>query len=271
MDDLIVVLPNDLDAVAQAIQEHNPACVILEATGGRWGVVPMRGEFLHGVRELTRENDVLMILDEVISGFRVHPGGAQAYYDVMPDLTSLAKVLAGGLPGGCLAGRADLLQAIAFDNPLGKKMKHPGTFNANPLSAAAGAAALEVVSSGEPCEQANRISQKLRAALNELFEQKSVNWIAYGDFSGVKIFPDYDGPHSDDDASIPYDNDFHQLDRKFDTRLSHACRCALLINGVDWMGWHGMISAAHTEDDLDRTLTAFSVAIDLLRADGLLD
>src|SRR5205085_10234746 len=125
-------------------------CVILEATGGHFGAVPVRGDFLRSLRELTTRYGRLLIFDEVISGFRVSPGGAQAFYGVTPDLTALAKILAGGLPGGCVAGRADVL---AFIEPrAGKpKMKHPGTYNANPLSAAAGIAALKRVASGEPC------------------------------------------------------------------------------------------------------------------------
>jgi len=268
-DDLVIVPPNDLDAVAQAIDEHQPSCVILEPTGGRWGVVPMREEFLLGLRALTAERGVLLFSDEVITGFRVSPGGAQGHYGFTPDLTSMAKILAGGLPGGCLGGRADLMKAIAFDNDYGMKMKHPGTFNANPLSAVAGTAALEVVSTGEPCRRANETGVKIRAALNEMFARKSAKWIAYGDFSGVKIHSSYDGPRPTDDDFIPYDNQLEQVDRKWDGQLTHAFRCGLLLNGIDWMGWHGMISAAHDDNDIDRVVHAFSDTIDRLRTDGL--
>ncbi|HUG89995.1 MAG TPA: aminotransferase class III-fold pyridoxal phosphate-dependent enzyme, partial [Planctomycetaceae bacterium] len=270
MDDLVIVPPNNLDAVARAIDEHDPACVILEGNGPRWGVVPVREEFLRGLRQLTAERDVPFILDEVITGFRVHPGGFQGFCGVTPDLTTLAKVLAGGLPGGCLAGRADLLDVLAFDNPRGTKMKHPGTFNANPLSAAAGSATLEIVATGEPCRLANAAAAKLRAALNDVFEQKSVEWVAYGDFSTVKIHPEYDGPRPTSDDFVPYGGDYLKLDRKFDPALSHAFRCALLLGGVDWMGWHGSTSSAHTDEDLDRTAAAFADAIELLRTAGLL-
>jgi glutamate-1-semialdehyde 2,1-aminomutase len=271
MGDLIVVPPNNLQAVAQAIDAHDPACVIVESTGGRWGVVPLDEGFLAGLRELTAQKDVIFILDEVISGFRVHPGGVQGQLGITPDLTTMAKVLAGGLPGGCVAGKADLMEAIAFDNPYGKKIKHPGTFNANPLSAAAGSAALAVVSDGEPCRKATETAVKLRAALNELFQSKSVNWAAYGVESLTKIHPEYDGPAPVGGNFRPFNNDFAKLDRTFDSQLGHAFRCALLVGGVDWMGWGGMTSAAHTEADIDHTLTAFANAIDLLRADRLVD
>lgn len=271
LGDLVVIPPNDLNAVERAIEEHDPACLILEATGGHFGVVPIRGEFLEGVREITLRTGVLLIFDEVISGFRVHPGGAQAYYDVTPDLTTLAKILAGGLPGGCLTGRADLMEAISFGNRYGRKMRHPGTYNGNPLSAAAGAAALEVVATGEPSRIANARAASLRADLNDLFRQKDVDWIAYGDFSAIKILPEYAGPRPDEDDYVPCDNRVEILDRKFDSRLSHAFRCALLLGGVDWMGWGGMTCAAHSEEDLEQTVAAFSRAIDLLRADGLVN
>lgn len=271
MGDLVVVPPNDLAALTKAIEEHDPACVILEGTGGHWGAVPMQGDFLRGVRKLTADKGVILIFDEVITGFRVSPGGSQVHYGITPDMTTLAKILAGGLPGGCLAGRADIMNALEFDNPRGKKMRHPGTFNGNPLSAAAGCAALEVVSTGEPCRQANAMAKKLRGGLNGLFEQKSVNWIAYGEFSGITILPEYDGPRSTRDDFIPYNNSLEKLDRKLDPNLTKALRCALLLGGVDFFGgWRAMTSVAHTDADIDRTLVAFSDAIDMLRADGLL-
>ena len=268
--DLVIVPPNDLNAVEQAIDEHDPACVFLEGNGSRWGVVPVRKEFLQGLREITARKNVTFILDEVITGFRVDRNCFQGVCDVVPDMTTLAKVLAGGLPGGCLVGRADLMQALAYDNPLGKKMKHPGTYNANPLSAAAGIAALEIVATNEPSNHANSQAAKLRGRLNDVFADKSVNWVAYGDFSATKIHPDYDGPRPDSDDFIPFDNDYLQLDRGFGKELSHAFRCALLLGGVDWMGWGGSTSLAHSDEDIDKTVAAFADAIDLLKEDGLI-
>jgi len=269
--DLVIVPPNDLEAVARAIDEHDPACVIHEGNGSRWGVVPVSEDYLRGLRQVTTDNDVILVLDEVVTGFRVHPGGFQGHCGITPDLTALAKVLAGGLPGGCLVGRADLMEALAFDNRLGKKMVHPGTYNANPLSAAAGCAVLEIVSTGAPIDTANQIAKKVRANLNELFEQKNISWVAYGEFSAIKIHPDYDGPRPNSDSFVPFGNDYQKLDCKFDPTLSHAFRCALLLGGVDWMGWGGSTSGAHTDDDVDCTIFAFSNAIDLLRADGLVE
>src|SRR6185436_18399737 len=124
----VVIPPNDPDTVDRTLAgDPGIGCVILEPTGGHFGAVPVRGDFLKALRELTTRHGRLLIFDEVISGFRVHPGGAQGYYKVRPDMTTLAKILAGGLPGGCLAGRADVLAPLEFR--AGKpKMKHPGTF-----------------------------------------------------------------------------------------------------------------------------------------------
>src|SRR5436189_127239 len=109
----VVVPPNDLGRVEDALKaDPQIGCVILEPTGGHWGLVPVRGAFLRGLRELTTKYDRVLIFDEVITGFRVSPGGAQAHYGVTPDMTTLATILAGGLPAGCVAGRADLLAAI---------------------------------------------------------------------------------------------------------------------------------------------------------------
>lgn len=269
--DVVIVPPNDLAAVARAIEEHEPACVFLEGNGPRWGTVPVRPPFVQELRELTRSRDVLLVLDEVITGFRVAPGGFQSICGIQPDLTTMAKVLAGGLPGGCLGGRADVMSLLEFDNPRGIKMKHPGTYNANPLSAAAGIAALSVIRDGSACEQASSTAAEIRSRLNELFARRNVNWVAYGDYSVVKIHPEYDGPRPDSADFIPWNGDWKKLDRTFDRRLSHAFRCALLLGGVDWMGWNGNLTAAHSAADIEQTVLAFDQALDLLRADGLVD
>ena len=138
--------PNDLEPRSRRTLKADPqiGAVILEPTGGHWGAVPIRGPFLKAVRELTTKHGRLLIFDEVITGFRVAPGGAQERYGVKPDLTTLAKILAGGLPGGC-AGRPGGRAGVRSSPRPGKpKMQHPGTYNANPLSAAAGVAALKL-------------------------------------------------------------------------------------------------------------------------------
>jgi glutamate-1-semialdehyde 2,1-aminomutase len=267
--DIVVLPPNDPAAVEQALaRDRQIGCVILEPTGGHFGAVPIRGDFLRSLRELTAKHERLLIFDEVITGFRVHPGGAQGHYGVTPDLTSLAKILAGGLPGGCLAGRADVLAAIEF-RPGKPKMKHPGTFNANPLSAAAGIAALGLVATGEPCRHANEIGRLLRQNLNAMLISRGLSWIAYGEFSGFKFLPDYEGPRPTQDDFVPYGGDLEKLEGPRNPRLVHAFRRGMLLHGIDLPGLGGMTTAAHTLQDVEHTVRAAEATIDLLQAEGL--
>ncbi len=267
----VAIPPNDLNRVEDALKsDPQIGCVILEPTGGHWGAVPIRGGFLRGLRELCTRLDRLLIFDEVITGFRVAPGGAQEAYGVQPDLTSLAKILAGGLPGGCLIGRADVLDSIE-PRPGKPKMKHPGTYNANPLSAAAGIVMLQQVLTGEPNRAVNRAGRDLRNQLNALFASQNWPWVAYGDFSMVRVVPGYEGPRpapatADNDGTIPYEGDLQKLDGPKNAAMSHTLRQAMLLNGVDWWGFGGMTSSAHTPEIVNRTVEAFAKAIPMLTA-----
>ncbi|MBV8776644.1 MAG: aminotransferase class III-fold pyridoxal phosphate-dependent enzyme, partial [Alphaproteobacteria bacterium] len=127
---------NDEAGLARLLEQHagEVAAAIIEPTGANGGRLPIDPEFLHALRRLTAEHGVLLIFDEVVNGFRVSPGGAQQAYGIKPDLTTLAKILAGGLPGGAVAGRKDILDLLDFKatQETGKeKINHPGTFNAN--------------------------------------------------------------------------------------------------------------------------------------------
>jgi glutamate-1-semialdehyde 2,1-aminomutase len=265
----VVVPPNDPAAVERALGgDPSVGAVILEPTGGHWGAVPIRGDFLRALRELTARHGRLLIFDEVITGFRVHPGGAQGHYGVTPDLTTLAKILAGGLPGGCVAGRADVLAGLEV-RPGKPKMKHPGTFNANPLSAAAGVATLDLVATGEPCRRANEAAGLLRRRLNELFAERGLDWVAYGEFSGFRLLPGYTGPRPDGDEFVPYGGAAAKLDAPTSPHLVHAFRCGMLLHGADLPGLGGMTTAAHTEADVERTAEAVGATVALLREEGV--
>ena len=121
-------------------------------------------------------------------GSESHPAGAQAHYNVTPDMTTLAKILAGGLPGGALVGKTEILELISMKSERdGLKMPHPGTFNANPLSAAAGIAMLNIVKTGEPHQQANRSAARLRTELNAVIDDYGLDWVVYGEFSGIRL------------------------------------------------------------------------------------
>lgn len=265
----VVIPPNDVAALEQALAgDLQIGAVILEPTGGHWGRVPIRGEFLKELRRLTARHGQLLIFDEVITGFRVHAGGAQAHYGVKPDLTTLAKILAGGLPGGAVAGRADVLAAIEV-RPGKPKMRHPGTFNANPLSAAAGVAALSRIATHEPCRIANEMASLLKRRLNELFAQCFSDWLAYGDFSLVHIKSNYSGPRPGGDDFIPCGGRIDELDGPKDMRLLQAWRHGMLLSGVDWFGFGAFVTAAHTPADIEHTVNAVAKTIEMIRDDGI--
>ena len=270
----VVIPPNDAALVERTLAaDPDIGAVILEPTGGHWGAVPIRGPFLHDLRAITTRLGRLLIFDEVITGFRVSPGGAQAYYGVMPDLTSLAKILAGGLPGGCLAGRADILNQIET-RPGKPKMRHPGTYNGNPLSAAAGVAALDIVATRVPCDIANETGMVLRNKLNAAFAARNLPWLAYGDFSMFRIIPNYAGPrppaeHAHADGEVPYGGDLNKLDGPGNPKLRFAFRQAMLLHGVDMPGLGGWLSAAHTAEDIEKTVAAAAASAEALKAEGV--
>src|SRR5687767_1383446 len=146
LDQVLVLPPNDVKAVEVALARGDVAAVILEPAGGSSGTIPTIPGYLQELREVTRRHDVVLIFDEVITGFRYAPGGAQQYYGVTPDLTTLAKIVAGGLPGGAVCGAARYMSLLAFRGDATwdriSRVAHAGTFNANPLTATAAIATL---------------------------------------------------------------------------------------------------------------------------------
>src|ERR1700694_1161229 len=151
---MLFAYPNNIESFRQLLDAHpgQVAAVILEPGGGSNGIIPTNIEFLRALRALTLERGVVLIFDEVITGFRYSPGGAQQVYGVTPDVTTLAKIVAGGLPGGAVVGRRDILQVQTFKGELHKdrfeRVLQQGTFNANPLSDAAGLTAPRIVAEG---------------------------------------------------------------------------------------------------------------------------
>jgi glutamate-1-semialdehyde 2,1-aminomutase len=269
---VVLLEPDDVDGL-RAVLASDPdiAAAIVEPTGGSFGMVPLAPSFLSALRELTAAHDVLLIFDEVVTGFRIAPGGAQAHFGIEPDLTTFAKILAGGLPGGAVAGREDVLAALDFAAAATagtEKIQHPGTFNANPVSAAAGIAALEVIAHTDACDRANASAAVLRRGLNEVLEELEVPWAAYGTFSGVHLFTNTRGraicPAEFDPSSVPY----AELKAKQDG-IIHRLRIAMLLHGVDFNNWPGgVVSAVLRPQDLADTVDAFREALLLLRREG---
>jgi glutamate-1-semialdehyde 2,1-aminomutase len=157
--DTLIASYNDLESV-KALFEANPeqiAAVIIEPVAGNMGVTPPAKGFLAGLRQLTEQEGALLIFDEVMTGFRVALGGAQELYGVMPDLTTLGKVIGGGLPVGAYAGRVDIMQQVA---PLGP-MYQAGTLSGNPLAMTAGLETLKVLNQADLFESLVARTQRL--------------------------------------------------------------------------------------------------------------
>ena len=268
----ILAPADDIVETRRLIDRHGAeiAAVIIEPTGASFGQLPVTPDFLGELREATRANGSLLIFDEVVTGFRVSKGGAQAEYGITPDLTSLAKILAGGLPGGAVVGRADILERLDFDAAAAKgfeKIAHQGTYNANPLSAAAGIAALGIIKAGDACATANAQAAKLRTMLNEVFAEEGVPWACYGTFSGFYVYLNPDR-HPLDPLSFDALAAGHAaLSAK--SPVAERLRLALLVNGVDIAGKPGgSVSAAHTNQDLADTADALRSAVRMLRAEA---
>src|SRR3989449_5034103 len=169
LDQVVICPPNDIKAVQVALERGDVAAVILEPAGGQAGTTPTIPGYLQELRALTERHGVVLIFDEVITRFRYSPGGAQAYFGVTPDLTTLAKIVAGGLPGGALCGKRPLMSLLAFrgdpDWDRSQRVAHAGTFNANPISAAAAIATLELCADASLQARANKYAEELRRAL----------------------------------------------------------------------------------------------------------
>jgi glutamate-1-semialdehyde 2,1-aminomutase len=207
--------------------------------------------YLDELRRVTREQGVLLIFDEVITGFRYAPGGAQEYFGVTPDLTTLAKIVAGGLPGGALTGTREIMAMIAHRGDAAwdrsRRVAHAGTFNANPLCAAAAIATLELAADASLQARASKAGEAMRRGLNDALTRAGAPGVVYGEasiyhvsFEGKPGLAGFDRPRRGD--------------------LYHLLRCALLNEGVDASMNHGWISAVHSDEDVERSVEAYERA-----------
>ena len=263
--DSVVVLPTDLTALANILAtDNNIAGVITEGSGASYGTVPLPEGFVEGVRKLTEQHNVVMILDEVITGFRWSPGGLQAKLGVTPDLCTMAKILTGGMPGGAVAGRDEVMEIM---NQTGdrqhdrfERVSHGGTFNANPYCAATGNAALAIAATGQMQDTADRMAERLRLGLREIMDRNEVAATVYGEASTFHIYfggRSIEGLDANALKGVPAD-------------LQTAFRQALQVRGVDLMSrTSGVLSGVHTEGDIDQALEGFDGAIKALIKEGM--
>ncbi len=159
---------NDVESLSEILEKNEVAALILEPVMGNSALILPEKDYLREVRRITQENDVLLIFDEVITGFRVSMGGAQEYYGVKPDLTTLGKIAGGGLPIGIFGGRREIMERVA---PSGD-VYQAGTFSGNPLSLTAGYATVKYLEENNVLESVNRRTENLVSGIKDVIEDK---------------------------------------------------------------------------------------------------
>jgi glutamate-1-semialdehyde 2,1-aminomutase len=236
----------DADALEAELAKGDVAAVMIWCNA-------LTKEWAKTVRDKAKAHGALVIYDEVVTGFRYAPGGAQEYFGVKPDLTTLAKIVAGGLPGGAIAGRADVIHQFDFsDDPQKQRfarIAHPGTYNASPISAAAGVACLEIVKDPAIQKKAGDTATKIKAGFQDALDRNGVEGAVGGWMSYIT-------------TTLKGKGSAWELQLKW--------RAAMQLGGVDPSGTSLIVSAMHDDEDVDRTVAAYESAIHRLRNEGLI-
>jgi glutamate-1-semialdehyde 2,1-aminomutase len=236
---------NNIDAVQKFFDQHRDkiAAVIVEPIAANMGVVPPAPGFLQGLRDLTTRHGALLIFDEVITGFRVCYGGAQTAFDITPDLTTLGKIIGGGLPVAAYGGRRDLMDQVA---PLGP-VYQAGTLSGNPLAMSAGIATMELLAAPGFYESLNARAKRLGDGITAAVRETGVSAVAARTESLLTLF--FSGEIVRDYASA----------KKCDTKRFAAFFRAMLERGIFIAPSQFealFVSTAHTGADVDRTISA---------------
>ncbi|EGQ3493604.1 glutamate-1-semialdehyde 2,1-aminomutase [Staphylococcus pseudintermedius] len=248
----ITVPYNDLEAVKYAFEEFGDdiAAVIVEPVSGNMGVVPPINNFLQGLRDITKENDALLIFDEVMTGFRVGYNCAQGYFNVIPDLTCLGKVIGGGLPVGAFGGRKEIMDHIA---PSGD-IYQAGTLSGNPLAMTSGYMTLSQLTP-ESYDYFNELGDMLEKGLTEIFAKHQVPLTVNRAGSMIGFFLN-EGPVTNFKEANQSDLElFGQLYRELAEQ-------GIFLPPSQFEGM--FLSTAHTKEDIEKTLHAFDVALERL-------
>lgn len=245
--DEIVIMPyNDLENAERVIRKHADelAAVIVEPINGQCGMVPAEPEFLEGIRRITSESGILLIFDEVIA-FRASRGGAQEYYGVTPDLTCFGKVIGGGLPVGAFGGREDIMSLWDPSGAGGPQVAHAGTFNGNPMTAAAGVATLRELSV-DVYEDLEKKGEYLRGKLRDVISEMEA---PMGVTGATSLFAIQATSEAVRDYRSYATNDGDLLEMVFMGMMNEgyllSSKCA------------GNVSAAHSYEELDGFVEAF--------------
>jgi len=249
---LTISLPfNNLDHVKKALTKEgdNIACVILEPVVGNMGVLPPEPGYLAGLKSLCREHGVVLIFDEVMTGFRVAFGGAQELYNVTPDLTTMGKIIGGGLPVGAFGGAKEIMEQVAPAGPI----YQAGTLSGNPLAMTAGIETLKLLKEDGVYEKLEEFSNLLCGGLEELTVKHNIPAILnrVGAMFSM-FFTDLNEVKNYADAKTCDTNRF----AKYFTRMQEGG-----VNIAPSQFEAGFMSLAHTKEDIDKTLKAADTAL----------
>jgi glutamate-1-semialdehyde 2,1-aminomutase len=242
LQDTILLPFNDLEGVKKKLRNEKAASIVIEPVLGAGGGIPAEKEFLKGLREFCDEKEILLIFDEVITGFRLAPSGAQQYYGVEPDITVFGKILGGGFPIGAFCGSRETMERL--DTVLHKRPYysfHGGTFAANPITMTAGLATLKILEDGQLINKLNMLGDKIRGQLREVFEANGVDVQVIGVGS---LFGTHFTKEEVKDANAASRADRIKL---VDYNLT------LIENGVFFLPTHtGTLSTAHSKVDVEK-------------------
>jgi len=242
LQDTILLPFNDLEGVKERLKNEEVAAIVIEPVLGAGGGISAEKEFLKGLREFCDDKGILLIFDEVITGFRMAPGGAQQYYNVPPDITVFGKILGGGFPIGAFCGCRGLMErldTLRYERPL--HSFHGGTFTANPITMTAGLTTLKILEDGKLINQLNRLGDKIREQLRETFETYNVDVQVTGASS---IFNTHFTRERAKNADAAFKADRKKL-------VDYHLR--LIANGVFFLPTHtGALSTAHSKADTEK-------------------
>ncbi len=241
---------NDVSAFTRAIEENheNLACVIVEPVAANMGVVPPEDGFLRALRDLCSRYGVILIFDEVITGFRLGYGGAQELYGIIPDLTTLGKIIGGGMPIGAVGGKAEIMDLLAPDGGV----YQAGTLSGNPVAVAAGIETLKVLSEENPYPELDRLTRKLADGLRNITQQLSIASYITQVGSMMSLFFS-EKPVRDFQAVLRTDADRYR--KYFHGMLKRGIYLAPSPYEATFL------STAHTDRDIERTLEAAEEAL----------
>lgn len=235
---------NDLNSVKQTFEQYpeDIACIIVEPVAGNMNCVPATPEFLQGLRTLCDQYGALLIIDEVMTGFRVALGGAQDYYQVQPDLTCLGKIIGGGMPVGAFGGRSEIMQQLAPTGPI----YQAGTLSGNPIAMAAGYACLQQLKQVGVYEQLNELTTMLANGLRDAAKKHNVPFVVNHAGAMFGLF------FTDKPAVTSYE-DVMSCNVELFKKFYHH----MLQNGVYFAPSAfeaGFMSLAHTEEEINHTI-----------------